>query len=65
LHRRPDDDAILHGKVSTSAALAQQPEQFVVHADHITAARTSSWRIEPSSPPATWTVEEYTIGDLV
>ena len=23
------------------------------------------WRIEPSSPPATWTIEEYTIGDLV
>ena len=26
---------------------------------------SSSWRIEPSSPPATWTIEEYTIGDLV
>jgi hypothetical protein len=25
----------------------------------------SSWRIEPCSPPATWTIEEYTIGDLV
>src|ERR1700682_3030488 len=24
-----------------------------------------SWRVEPSSPPATWTIEEYTIGDLV
>src|SRR6476646_2887921 len=26
---------------------------------------SSSWRIEPPSPPATWTVEECTIGDLV
>src|SRR6185503_11483824 len=24
-----------------------------------------SWRIEPPSPPATWTIEAYTIGDLV
>ena len=26
---------------------------------------SSSWRVEPSSRPATWTIEEYTIGDLV
>jgi hypothetical protein len=26
---------------------------------------SSSWRVEPPSPPATWTIEEYTIGDLV
>src|SRR5258705_4712516 len=26
---------------------------------------SSSWRLEPTSPPTTWTIEEYTIGDLV
>src|ERR1700736_1949749 len=26
---------------------------------------SSSWRVEPPSPPATWTIEEYTIRDLV
>ena len=26
---------------------------------------SSSWRVEPSSPPGTWTIEEYTIGHLV
>ncbi len=26
---------------------------------------SSSWRIEPPSPPATWSIEEYAIGDLV
>jgi hypothetical protein len=51
--------------VSYSLARTASPEDGAAPPRQPRSGISSSWRIEPSSPPATWTIEEYTIGDLV